>query len=278
MFLPAPLATKRCARSGVICQHMQLVQGSWVIAVGEGAAVAMQTLLHEAHVNTAIVPQGLLAQRLIQRLTPLPTTPAVWVSHEADAEVVCHALAELASRVAARSVQTPATNESASTAIMRALSLPGTPTQRWLLALVEQHHSAAFFQQARYDHHLGYVAAVRRSDGAPCSLGYVVQTSEDAEPVGEKLLAITDTLWQAAEDALKTPTSLKRSLTRPETPLAALITQWQSLLSGTDQPLHRLGQQSIDSQALTDLLTLINTHGHWQTHWLDSAGNYRVND
>lgn len=278
MFLPAPLAAKRCARRGVICQHMQLAQGSWVITVGEGAAVAMQTLLQEAHVNTAIVPQGLLAQRLIQRLTPLPTTPAVWVSHEAEAEVVCHALAGLASRMATRSVQTPATNAPASTAIMRTLSLPGTPTQRWLLALVEQHHSAAFFQQARYDHHLGYVAAVRRSDGAPCSLGYVVQTSEDTEPVGEKLLAITNALWQAAEDALKTPNALKRSLTPPETPLAALIIQWQSLLSGTDQPLHRLGQHSIHSQALTDLPALINTHGHWQTHWLDSAGHYRIND
>ncbi|CAD5260506.1 MULTISPECIES: insulinase family protein [Halomonadaceae] len=278
MFLPAPLAAKRCARSGVICQHMQLAQGSWVITVGEGATVAMQTLLKEANVNTAIVPQGLLAQRLVQRLTPLPATPAVWVSHEADADVVCHALADLASRIATRSVQTPSINGSASTAIMRTLSLPGTPTQRWLLVLAEQHHSAAFFQQARYDHHLGYVAAVRRSDGAPCSLGYVVQTSEDAEPVGKKLLSITDALWQAAEDILQTPTSLKHSLTRPETPLAALITQWQSLLSGTDQPLHRLGQQSTNSQALNELLTLINTHGHWQTHWLDSTGHYRVND
>ncbi|WP_251048202.1 insulinase family protein [Halomonas sp. ISL-56] len=278
MFLPAPLAAKRCARRGVICQHMQLAQGSWVITVGEGAAVAMQTLLKEANVNTAIAPQGLLAQRLLQRLTPLPATPAVWVSHATDANAVCHALADLASRIATRSVQTPSINESASTAIMRTLSLPGTPTQRWLLALVEQHHSAAFFQQARYDHHLGYVAAVRRGDGTPCSLGYVVQTREDAEPVGEKLLSITDALWQTAEDILEVPNSLKLSLTQPETPLAALIIQWQSLLSGTDQPLHRLGQQSIDSPALTALLTQINTHGRWQTHWLDSAGHYLVND
>lgn len=278
MFLPAPLAAKRCARRGVICQHMQLAQGSWVITVGEGAAVAMQTLLKEANVNTAIAPQGLLAQRLLQRLTPLPATPAVWVSHATDANAVCHALADLASRIATRSVQTPSINESASTAIMRTLSLPGTPTQRWLLALVEQHHSAAFFQQARYDHHLGYVAAVRRGDGTPCSLGYVVQTSEDAEPVGEKLLSITDALWQTADDVIQAPNSLKLSLTPPETPLAALIIQWQSLLSGTDQPLHRLGQQSIDSPALTALLTQINTHGRWQTHWLDSAGHYLVND
>ncbi|WP_240513173.1 insulinase family protein [Halomonas campaniensis] len=278
MFLPAPLAAKQCARRGVVCQHMQLAQGSWVITVGKGAAVAMQTLLKEANVNTTITLQGLLAQRLLQRLTPLPATPAVWVSHATDADAVCHALADLASRIATRSVQTPSINESASTAIMRTLSLPGTPTQRWLLALVEQHHSAAFFKQARYDHHLGYVAAVRRGDGTPCSLGYVVQTSEDAEPVGEKLLSITHTLWKTADDVLQAPNSLKRSLTPPETPLAALIIQWQSLLSGTDQPLHRLGQQSIDSQALTDLLTQINTHGHWQTHWLDSAGHYRVND
>ncbi len=278
MFLPAPLAAKRCARRGVICQHMQLAQGSWVITVGEGAAVAMQTLLKEANVNTAIAPQGLLAQRLLQRLTPLPATPAVWVSHATDADAVCHALADLASRIATRSAQTPSINGPASTAIMRTLSLPGTPTQRWLLALVEQHHSGAFFQQARYDHHLGYVAAVRRGDGTPCSLGYVVQTSEDAEPVGEKLLSITHALWQTANDVLQAPNPLKRSLTPPETPLAALIIQWQSLLSGTDQPLHRLGQPSIDSQALTDLLTQINTHGHWQTHWLDSAGHYLVND
>lgn len=278
MFLPAPLAAKRCARRGVICQHMQLAQGSWVITVGEGAAVAMQTLLKEANVNTPVVPQGLLAQRLVKRLTPLPATPAVWVSHATDADAVCHALADLASRIATRSVQTPSTNGSASTAIMRTLSLPGTPTQRWLLALVEHHHSGAFFQQARCDHHLGYVAAVRRSDGAPCSLGYVVQTSKDAEPVEEKLLSITNSLWQAADDVLQAPNSLKLSLTPPETPLAALIIQWQSLLSGTVQPLHRLGQPSIDSQALTDLLTQINTHGHWQTHWLDSAGHYVVND
>lgn len=278
MFLPAPLAAKRCARRGMICQHMQLAQGSWVITVGEGAAVAMQTLLKEANVNTAIAPQGLLAQRLLQRLTPLPATPAVWVSHATDADAVCHALADLASRIATRSAQTPSINGPASTAIMRTLSLPGTPTQRWLLALVEQHHSGAFFQQARYDHHLGYVAAARRGDGTPCSLGYVVQTSEDAEPVGEKLLSITHALWQTANDVLQAPNPLKLSLTPPETPLAALIIQWQSLLSGTDQPLHRLGQPSIDSQALTDLLTQINTHGHWQTHWLDSAGHYLVND
>ena len=278
MFSPAPLTAKRCARRGVICQHMQLAQGSWVITVGEGAAVAMQTLLQEAHVNAAIAPQGLLAQRLLQRLTPLPTTPAAWVSHATEADAVCQALADLASRIATRSAQTPAINGPASTAIMHALSLPGTPTQRWLLALVEQHHSAAFFQQARYDHQLGYVAAIRRGDGTPCSLGYVVQTSEDAEPVGEKLLSITHALWQTADDVLQTPNSLKLSLTLPETPLAALVTQWQSLLSGSDQPLHRLGQPGIHSQALTDLLTQINTHGHWQTHWLDSTDRYRVND
>ena len=114
--------------------------------------------------------------------------------------------------------------------------------------------------------------------GATLVVAVVVQTSEDAEPVGEKLLSITHALWQTADDVLQAPNSLKLSLTLPETPLAALVTQWQSLLSGSDQPLHRLGQPGIHSQALTDLLTQINTHGHWQTHWLDSTGRYRVND
>ncbi|NGO91083.1 MAG: hypothetical protein GBQ79_16040, partial [Halomonas sp.] len=52
----------------------------------------------------------------------------------------------------------------------------------------------------------------------------------------------------------------------------------QSLLAGTRQPLHRLGQQSLHSQALGDLLTQINSVGRWQTHWLDSAGHYQFNE
>lgn len=134
------------------------------------------------------------------------------------------------------------------------------------------------------------MAAVRSGDGAPCSLGYVVQTSnvgeisKDAGSAGgkpleekriaEKLQSITDALWKTSDSVLQAQLP---TLTPPETPLAALVLQWQSLLTGTNQPLHRLGQQRIDSQALTNLLTQINTLGHWQTHWLDSAGHYEVN-
>lgn len=275
IILPASLAAKRLARQGVICQQRQLAQGSWIITMGKKAAAAMQALLKEATVTPLTAPQGLLAQQLIQRLSPLPAVPAVWVSHATDPDAVCHALKGLASRAETPSAQALSTNMPTSTAIMRTLRLPGTPSQRWLLALAEQHHSATFFQQARYEHQLGYVAAVRRGDGAPCSLGYVVQTSEDAGPVEEMLLSISDALWQGSDSTLQAQLP---TLTPPETPLAALITQWQSLLAGTDQPLHRLGQQCVNPQTMADLLTQINTLGRWQTHRLNSTGHYDVSD
>ncbi|MGY4878226.1 insulinase family protein [Vreelandella aquamarina] len=275
IILSASLAAKRLARQGVLCQQKQLPQGSWIMALGKKAAAAMQTLLREANVTPMTAPQGLLAQQLVQRLSPFPSTPAVWVSHATDKDAVCHALKGLVSRIGPPSSQALSTNMPTSTAIMRTLSLPGTPSQRWLLALAEQHHSATFFQQARYEHQLGYVAAVRRGDGAPCSLGYVVQTSEAAGPIEETLLSISDALWQGSDSTLQTQLP---TLTPPETPLAALIIQWQSLLAGTDQPLHRLLQQRITPQTMTDLLTQIHTLGRWQTHWLDSNGHYDVSD
>ncbi|PAU72133.1 insulinase family protein [Vreelandella alkaliphila] len=287
--VPSPLTAQRLARQAIVFKQENSPHGSWVIAMGSQANHAMVALLEDAVLAASKAQEGMLAQQLIQRLTPLPAAPVVWVSHSTGAAAVCNALANLASRVAIRAEQ-PSANLSTSTAIMRTLSLPGTPSQRLLLALAEQHHSGAFFQQARYDHHLGYVAAVRSGDGAPCSLGYVVQTSnvgeisKDAGSAGgkpleekriaEKLQSITDALWKTSDSVLQ---AQPPTLTPPETPLAALVLQWQSLLTGTNQPLHRLGQQRIDSQALTNLLTQINTLGHWQTHWLDSAGHYEVN-
>lgn len=296
IIVPSPLTAQRLALQDIVFKQENSPHGSWVIAVGSKANHAMVALLEDAVLAASMAQQGLLAQQLIQRLTPLPAAPAVWVSHNTGAAAVCHALANLASRVAMRAEQPPPASLPTNTAIMRTLSLPGTPSQRLLLALAEQHHSAAFFQQARYDHHLGYVAAVRRGDGAPCSLGYVVQTSnagqvsnvgeisKDAGSAGgkpieekriaEKLRSITDTLWKTSDSVLQ---GQLPTLTPPETPLAALVLQWQSLLAGTHQPLHRLGQQRIDSQALTNLLSQINTLGRWQTHWLDSTGHYEVN-
>jgi len=297
VIVPSPLTAQRLALQDIVFKQEDSPHGSWVIAMGSQANHAMVALLEDAVLAASKAQQGLLAQQLIQRLTPLPATPAVWVSHRSGADAICHALANLASRVAIRAEQPPPTSLPTSTAIMRTLSLPGTPSQRLLLALAEQHHSAAFFQQARYDHRLGYVAAVRRGDGAPCSLGYVVQTSNagqvsnvgeiskdtgsagrklrEEKRIAEKLRSITDALWQASDSVLQAQLPV---LTAPETPLAALILQWQSLLAGTHQPLHRLGQQRIDSQALTNLLSQVNTLGHWQTHWLDSAGHYFVSD
>ncbi|HBP41010.1 MAG: insulinase family protein [Vreelandella alkaliphila] len=286
IIVSSPLTAQRLALQAIVFKQENSPHGSWVITVGSQANHAMVALLEDAVLAVSKAQQGLQAQQLIQRLTPLPATPAVWVSHSTGAAAVCHALANLASHVAIRAEQPPPASLPTSTAIMRTLSLPGTPSQRLLLALAEQHHSAAFFQQARYDHHLGYVAAVRRGDGAPCSLGYVVQASnagqvsKDAgsagrKPIEEKLRSITDALWQESDSVLQAQLP---TLTPPETPLAALTLQWQSLLAGTHQPLHRLGQQRIDSQALTNLLSQINTLGHWQTHWLDSAGHYFVSD
>lgn len=271
----APLATKRLARQGVILQQMQLAQGSWVMTLGSGAAPAMQTLLSAATLTATAPTNGLLAQQLLQRLTPLPDTLAMWVSHAAELDGVSQALTLLASRPIAQVSQeaTPnaATHKTAdvSTAIMRTLRLPGTPAQRWLLAFAEQRHSGAFFQQARYEHRLGYVAAVRRGDGAPCSLGYVVQTADNADAVATTLKTITDNLWPTF-DVCQPPLPIT-----PETPLAALITQWQSLLAGTTQPLHRL---SHDTLRLTEHGYSVGAQGYWQTHWLDSSGRYWISD
>ncbi|UYV18641.1 insulinase family protein [Halomonas qaidamensis] len=280
MIVPSPLTAQSLALQGIVFKQESSPHGSWVIVIGSQANHAMVALLEKATLAAPNAHEGLLAQQLVQRLAPLPATPALWVSHGTEVAVVCNALANLASRIEKHTVQASLADLPSSTAIMRTLSLPGTSSQRLLLALAEQHHSAAFFQQARYNHHLGYVAAVRRGDGAPCSLGYVVQTSKDAGSAGmkqieERLIAITDALWKTSNGVLQTylPT-----LTPPETPLAALILQWQSLLAGTNQPLHRLGQQSLHSQALGDLLTQINNVGRWQTHWLDSAGHYQFNE
>lgn len=271
-----PLAEKRLARQGIVVQQRQLAQGSWVMTLGVDAVAAMGTLLESASLTAKTPAHGLLAQQLLERLMPFPDTPALWVSHSSGAEVVGHALGLLASQPLAASgdecssldtISSEATNTS--TAIMRTLRLPGTPAQRWLLALAERCHSATFYQQARNEHQLGYVAAVRRSDGAPCSLGYVVQTADNAEGVAATLTSITDRLWQTFDGHLPSMP------VPPETPLAALTTQWQSLLAGTKQPLHRLPWAQF---ALNEQISAAGDQAHWQTHWLDSKGRYWVSD
>ncbi|HDZ46708.1 MAG TPA: peptidase M16 [Halomonas sp.] len=275
MMTLAPLAEKRLARQGIVVQQRQLAQGSWVMTLGADAVAAMGTLLESASLTAKTPAHGLLAQQLLQRLMPFPDTPALWVSHSNGAEAFGQALRLLVSQPIAASgdkcpsLGTISETANASTAIMRTLRLPGTPAQRWLLALAEQYHSAAFFQQARYEHQLGYVAAVRRGDGAPCSLGYVVQTADNAEGVAATLTNITDRLWQTFDEHLPSMP------VPPETPLAALITQWQSLLAGTTQPLHRLPW---DQLALSEQLCAVGDQGRWQTHWLDSTGRYWVSD
>lgn len=292
MIVPSPLTAQRLALQDIVFKQENSPHGSWVMAVGSQANHAMVALLEDAVLAASKAQEGLLAQQLIQRLTPLPATPAVWVSHQAELDTISQALAALTCRSLTttagntpRTAPSAADTQPANVAIMRTLILPGSPAQRWLLAAAEKYHSATFFQQARYDHHLGYVAAVRRGDGAPCSLGYVVQTSNEVQTsagtvsagekrIEEKLISITNAIWQTPDKILQAQLP---ALTLPETPLAALVLQWQSLLAGTHQPLHRLGQQPIDSPALTQLLSQINTLGHWQTHWLDSAGHYAVN-
>ncbi|UTA79525.1 insulinase family protein [Halomonas sp. XH26] len=290
---PSPLTAQRLARQAIVFKQENSPHGSWVIAMGSQANHAMVALLEDAVLAVSKAQEGLLAQQLIQRLTPLPATPAVWVSHQAELDTISQALAALTCRSLTttagntpRAAPSAADTQPANVAIMRTLILPGSPAQRWLLAAAEKYHSATFFQQARYEHRLGYVAAVRRGDGAPCSLGYVVQTSNGVQSsagtvsagekrIEEKLISITNSIWQTPDKILQAQLP---ALTLPETPFAALVLQWQSLLAGTHQPLHRLGQQPIDSPALTQLLSQISTLGHWQTHWLDSAGHYFVSD
>ena len=290
VIVPGPLTAQRLALQGIVFKQQNSPHGSWVIVVGSKANNAMLALLEDAILSASDAQEGLLAQQLVQRLTPLPATPAVWVSHQAELDAISQALAALTCRSLTtadgntpRAAPSAADTQPANVAVMRTLSLPGSPAQRWLLAAAEKYHSATFFQQARYEHRLGYVAAVRRGDGAPCSLGYVVQTSngvqtsEGAGPAGEKrieekLLSITDALWQTSDKILQAQLP---TLTPPETPIAALIIQWQSLLAGTTQPLHRLDKEQTDQRTVTELLTQVNTHGRWQTHWLNSAGHYQ---
>lgn len=267
-----PLAAKRLAQKGLVLQQMHLVQGSWLITMGNRAAPAMSALLSNATLTATPPANGLLAQQLLQRLLRLPDTPAMWVSHRAEADRVSQALALLANGPITEEIKTAPLDEATgkaanvSTAIMRTLSLPGASAQRWLLAAAEQRHSASFFQQARSEYQLGYVAAVRRGDGAPCSLGYVVQTGSNVDGVAATLNTIVARLWQTVDSSLPTLPA------PPETPLAALITQWNCLLSGATNPLHRLPCE------IPEPLDLISTHGHWQTHCLDSTGRYWISD
>ncbi|WP_338017217.1 insulinase family protein [Vreelandella alkaliphila] len=293
VIVPSSLTAQRLALEGIVFKQEKSPHGSWVIVVGSKANNAMLALLEDAVLSIPDAQEGLLAQQLVQRLTPLPATSAVWVSHQAELDTISQALAALTCRsLTTTAVNTPrgdpsaADTQPANVAVMRTLSLPGSPAQRWLLAAAEKYHSATFFQQARYEHRLGYVAAVRRGDGAPCSLGYVVQTSNGVQTsegtvsaeekrVEEKLISITNAIWQTPDKILQAQLP---TLTPPETPLAALILQWQSLLAGTTQPLHRLGRERTDQRTVIELLTQVNTHGRWQTHWLDSAGHYFVSD
>ncbi|MCC5901493.1 MAG: insulinase family protein [Halomonas sp.] len=281
VIVPSPRTAQRIAHQGMVFKQENSPHGSWVMVVGSGANHAMLALLEAAALALPAAQEGLLAQQLIQRLTSLPATPVVWVSHQAESDAITQAVADLVSRLPTYagniSEGTPSATGSqpASTAVMRTLRLPGTPAQRWLLAVAERHHSALFFQQARDKHRLGYVAAVRRGDGAPCSLGYVVQTNEDVGSIEETLKAITGALWQGTNS---TQWKQPATPTAPETPLAALIIQWQSLLSGAVQPLHRLARENLTPEAATELLTQLNTCGRWQTHRLDSTGHYLVSD
>ncbi|PCF95458.1 insulinase family protein [Vreelandella nigrificans] len=283
VIVPSPLIAQWLARQGMVFKQENSPRGSWVMVVGSRANHAMLALLEAATLALPAAQEGLLAQQLIQRLMSLPATPAVWVSHQAESGTITQAVADLVSRLPTYagniSGGTPsaAGSHPASTAVMRTLRLPGTPVQRWLLAVAETHHSALFFQQARDKHRLGYVAAVRRGDGAPCSLGYVVQTqtNEDVGSIEETLKAITGALWQGTNS---TQWKQPATPTAPETPLAALIIQWQSLLSGAVQPLHRLAWENLTPEAFTELLTQLNTFGRWQTHRLDSTGHYLVSD
>lgn len=271
MMTLGPLVEKRLAQQGVTVHQKSLAQGSWVMTVGVSAVTGMAVLLASARLTTRAPAHGLLAQQLLQRLVSLPDTPVLWLSQADGSDELERALGSLTRQSwgedAALSEKATSDTILASTAIMRTLSLPGTPAQRWLLAQAEQCHSAAFFQQARHEHSLGYVAAVRRGDGAPCSLGYVIQTTGNPTAANTTLAGITDRLWQRFDDA-RPPVALP-----PETPLAALMTQWQSLLAGATQPLHRL---PLVRSALNEQIASSGSQGRWQTHWLDSCGRYRV--
>ena len=268
----APLATQRLAQAGITLLRGEWGQGSWLMTVGNDAVSGMLRTLAHAQPVPAETPNTLLAQRLLQRLTTAPDRPAIWTSHAAALPSLDEAVVTLARRVAARFWTRSPTPRSASptddaplsVAIMRTLRLPGTPEQRWQLARAEQQHRAAFFRQAREVAALGYVAAVRCGDGAPCSLGYVVQTTGgcEADAAARAVRTITQALWDVGiAPSRATPAT-------PETAFAALVSQWQCLLSGADTPLHRLPDTAASNSAA----------GRWHTHWLDSAGRYWISD
>lgn len=255
-YLPAtqvslpPLTRQQLACQGVTLHESHLQTGSSFLLLGASEKVStVSEVLFENVRFLPFEPPGILAQTLISKFYNRPDTPAVWRCDTAPASALLRMLQRWYGqghpgkpcRVSSRCPG----DKAGELAVMVVISLTSTPANRYLAAFAERQQAGNFLHQVRHQHKLGYVAAIRRDDGAPfIRIGYVVQSSQHSGQVLMTALGnIITRLWEATFEVLGDQSTLPSAdavITSPETPIGALESQWLQLLGGGEIPLHRL--------------------------------------
>jgi hypothetical protein len=275
--LPA-LAQKRLAAQGISLLQNTTPHGSWLCAHGaKPLADALSDIMQQAWLAPLPSPTGLQAHRLLAELTPSPDMPFMW----ADSSETTATLSPLIT--ALPEAQTPFAQEvphptSPLATLMRTLTLPGSATHRWLMAMAAQRHSTPFFHAMRHTHRLGYIAAVRFIDGDPASMAYIVQCPQaDTRRVKSLLQDEIARLWSdllthlAADWFLAGETVM--GIEVPETPAAVLVAQWRAHLNATHTPLYRLPPPApahFSDLSVDDWRNWLADPAHWA--WWQRAG------
>ncbi|WP_336269144.1 M16 family metallopeptidase [Vreelandella arctica] len=274
MALPA-LAQKRLATSGVGLLHHTTPHGSWLCAHGtKPHSNALGEMMIQAWLTALPKPTGLQAHHLLAELMPSPAMPFIWAGSAETVAMLSPLLTALPE------VQTPfepegTTAPSPLATLMRTLTLPGSNTNRQVMAAAAKRHNAPFFHAIRKIHQLGYIAAVRFIDGNPASIAYIVQCPQtDITQVKLLIQEAIDRLWvELLADLASERLLFREQLTGleiPETSIAVLVSQWRAHLNATHTPLYRLARPAPSSFSLDDWRQWLADPGHWT--WWQRAG------
>lgn len=274
MALPA-LAQKRLAARGVGLLQQTTPHGSWLCAHGaKPLSNALNEIMMQAWLTALPTLPGLQAHRLLAELTPSPAMPFVWADNAEAAGTLSPLLTALPEAQTSFKAESPAAPSHLVT-LMRTLTLPGSATNRQVMAIAAKRHSAPFFHTMRQTHQLSYIAAVRFMDGDPASMAYIVQCPQAGIAQVQSLVQEEiDRLWAEllTDLAIEWPSSLEEftGLDIPETPTAVLVSQWRAHLNATHTPLSRLTRPALSNFSIDDWRQWLGASSHWA--WWQRAG------
>lgn len=267
-------------------------RGAWLALRGEEALPPVAMALLEAWPRAApprAPGAGLLAQRLLARLSQVEATPSLplcWAEAPPAAMLRRRLLAVASAAVAGDRPDRPREASVApageGTALMLLLQGKSTPLERLCLRLLAQCHDRPFLVEMRERRGLGYVAAVRYREAAgQPRLGYVVQSpGADAETLRlaiEDFLAVQGRalLPSGGDELARRLAALRADLAVPESEAEAWRCQWQALREGTCEPdWRRLERalEALDGDVLRGCLErLLARPDAWQWHRLQAA-------